>query len=437
MRADRDRWIRIAAEYKAQLSAAIRTYSSNKLEGGSTLPKGHVPTATLPAGSSEAGSILPNPHITIATGCKGDPEELCFEWWVNDNKVTLYAKPTTLLRKYGSESIDYPKPHDLIEWLTELENSIKMNDNNPPIAKRRDLPKVGETAKTARKLGRHVADSIPDDAHVVHIDDFYPLRYAWTIYWSNGITDGVRSDETDAILIKEAQKRSSSAVTIPWCDKHLPRRTVNRGGKFSHCPDCYADDRDNALSEIDRLIDVSNGVKEASGKREDDPEGNYCTGYDAFYCPEIVVARVASCLKPAKSTLELPKFRPPPVSGINHATMCSPSQSCGGLYMCDKHKETKEVSSSAAPDFPYNHLAVIGFNELKKYVPTMAGLKRSSIAKFRSPVANCCGGDEKHKDNCTEPRAQNYNSSEEPCSEGCYVSDTCPHPSPWDSNVKK
>jgi hypothetical protein len=96
------------------------------------------------------------------------------------------------------------------------------------VPSRRGIPNVGETAKDARARGLLVPDFLTDDVHVVHIDDFYPLRYAWAIYWSNGVSSGVRSDETDAMIQKEGERqklicdRSKRPKSETWDDEALP-----------------------------------------------------------------------------------------------------------------------------------------------------------------------------------------------------------------------
>lgn len=69
------------------------------------------------------------PNITVASGCKGDPDELCFEWWSGSGGITVYAKPTVALRKDGSEFVENPPPYLVKNWLEEISSSNPREQN--------------------------------------------------------------------------------------------------------------------------------------------------------------------------------------------------------------------------------------------------------------------------------------------------------------------
>lgn len=87
------------------------------------------------------------------------------------------------------------------KWKHEVR--VRNEADNPS---RMDIPWVGETKEEARARGCQVADMVKAGSKVVHIDDFYPALYAWSVYWSDGVCDGVRSDKTDEIKAKEAER---------------------------------------------------------------------------------------------------------------------------------------------------------------------------------------------------------------------------------------
>lgn len=73
------------------------------------------------------------------------------------------------------------------------------------------IPRLNETAGEARIRGCFVPERhiLPDDAIVMKIIDAYPEVYAWTIYWSTGITSGVmRPDDASGITFSILRDKS-------------------------------------------------------------------------------------------------------------------------------------------------------------------------------------------------------------------------------------
>lgn len=74
------------------------------------------------------------PHVTVSHGEVDG--ELCFEWWFGaDEKITVYATPTTVLRKYGAEQAEDPTPKIVVDWLREatvVHRDIKPSNVSTP-----------------------------------------------------------------------------------------------------------------------------------------------------------------------------------------------------------------------------------------------------------------------------------------------------------------
>lgn len=97
------------------------------------------------------------------------------------------------------------------------------------ISSRGTIPKPGDVAGAYRKEHPHtnnIPDCIPDEAVLLLVCDFYPHRYAWSLQWSNGMSSGVRSDETDLAFVEVAEKALSlTPRKVPprchFCSRYL------------------------------------------------------------------------------------------------------------------------------------------------------------------------------------------------------------------------
>lgn len=59
-----------------------------------------------------ASRQIPTPNLTV-----DHDGELCFEWWRGDEKRTLYAKPTTVLRTEANGHVDDTTVDEVLAWL--------------------------------------------------------------------------------------------------------------------------------------------------------------------------------------------------------------------------------------------------------------------------------------------------------------------------------
>lgn len=99
-------------EAPAAADRAETPRSSNGTGGDTSL------SPPVPAEARSDGARPQLPHVTVSHGEVED--EIVLEWWFGtDEKITVYAEPTTVLRKYGQEQADPPSPKIVVDWLRE------------------------------------------------------------------------------------------------------------------------------------------------------------------------------------------------------------------------------------------------------------------------------------------------------------------------------